>query len=83
MANTHRDNLNYQRRHRAPSAAIGDYSDCDADLYPRPRGGNMVMAASASGIWWDERPQRGRDRDAQRRNQKRRERQQWKTAANV
>ena len=39
------------------------------------RGGNMVMAPSVSGIWDDERSQRGTARKAERRTQKRSERQ--------
>ena len=85
MAHTHRDTLNYRRRQRwrkwdPRDAVIGDfnfdYSD-PLNRYPRLRGGNMVMAPSASGIWSDERFQRGPDRRRQRRTQKRSERQGW------
>lgn len=85
MARTNRDKLNHRRRENVRSWEFYDllpgfdfdYSD-PINRYPRLRGGNMVMSQSASGIWDDERAQKGRDRDAQRRNQKRSERQRWR-----
>lgn len=95
MANTRRDKLNARRRAKRRAWTVedflsrlpGDHADFDysdpLNRYPRLRGGNMVMAPSASGIWDDERPisGKGRDRDQQRRQQKRRERQAWRKDA--
>ncbi len=60
-------------RHIPTVGRIGDKDN--KHFRPRAFGGGMVMSASVSGIWDDERYGSGKDRDAQRRWVKRGERQ--------
>ena len=87
MARTHRDK-NHTAAARAEREAawdalpVGAFLDQTEPHRPnRLRGGNMVMAPRASGIWSDERPQDAAARRAQRRAMKRRERQNWRANA--